>query len=321
MKKSSNIGGSVVAVALLLTLMASAPVAVNAWDGQPLLAQTPPTDPNVPTDTPIPVQTSASNDRYLWWLLLIPAALLAWAISRSRSKSVAISSERSDASDRQPSRTTAAVGNLNGHAPQLLPAVDRDRAAVPPSVATTGAVAPLAASERTDRPAPTPSVGAEVATMTDRASRPTAPTSDRLHVERVQLLSERAVVERHQHKVGEIIVRKAVETRFVRVPIRREIAIVEQIDPEFKQLAVIDLGQARDSEPSGDLDPEFVPTVAANFADPNTAIEFLQAISTQSHDLQVNIVLPDAKAHEVYQQWLKDRSIATDAIAVDSTHA
>jgi stress response protein YsnF len=58
----------------------------------------------------------------------------------------------------------------------------------------------------------------------------------------IRLLGERLIIERTKHKVGEVIVRKEIETHIVQVPIRREKLIVEQISPEYKQLAQIDLG-------------------------------------------------------------------------------
>ena len=61
----------------------------------------------------------------------------------------------------------------------------------------------------------------------------------------IRLLGERVVVERSKRKVGEVIVRKEIETRMVQVeiPVRREKLIVEQVSPERKKLAEIDLGQ------------------------------------------------------------------------------
>ena len=59
----------------------------------------------------------------------------------------------------------------------------------------------------------------------------------------VRLVEERLKVNRQKRKVGEVIVRKAVETRIVEVPVRREKLIIEQISPERQQLAAIDLGQ------------------------------------------------------------------------------
>jgi len=69
--------------------------------------------------------------------------------------------------------------------------------------------------------------------------------SEILSEELIRLLGERVVVDRSKHKVGEVIVRKVIETRMVQVqvPVRHEKLIVEQVSPERKQLAEIDLGQ------------------------------------------------------------------------------
>jgi uncharacterized protein (TIGR02271 family) len=66
-----------------------------------------------------------------------------------------------------------------------------------------------------------------------------------LEEELIRLLGERVVVDRSKRKVGEVIVRKEIETRMVQiqVPVRHEKLIVEQVSPERKKLAEIDLGQ------------------------------------------------------------------------------
>lgn len=64
-----------------------------------------------------------------------------------------------------------------------------------------------------------------------------------LREEVLQLLEERVIVDRSKRKVGEVIVRKEVETVMVQVPVRRERLIVEQVGAENKQLASIDLSQ------------------------------------------------------------------------------
>jgi Domain of unknown function (DUF2382) len=59
-----------------------------------------------------------------------------------------------------------------------------------------------------------------------------------------------------RHKTGEIVVRKEVDTQilYVEVPVRRERLIVEQVSPEYKLLAQIDLGR----EDLGNSTPAFV---------------------------------------------------------------
>lgn len=58
----------------------------------------------------------------------------------------------------------------------------------------------------------------------------------------IQLLEERLLVNRTRRKVGEIIVRKHIETRMVEVPVHREKLIIEQVGSSGKPLAEIDLG-------------------------------------------------------------------------------
>ena len=60
----------------------------------------------------------------------------------------------------------------------------------------------------------------------------------------VRLVEERLVVNRSKRKIGEVIVRKEIETRIIQVPVRYEKLIVEQVSPERKQLVEINLGQA-----------------------------------------------------------------------------
>ena len=63
--------------------------------------------------------------------------------------------------------------------------------------------------------------------------------------EKISLLEERLMVDFIRRKVGEIVIRKEIETCLlqVEVPVRREKLIVEQVSPGYKRLAEIDLGQ------------------------------------------------------------------------------
>ncbi len=74
-------------------------------------------------------------------------------------------------------------------------------------------------------------------------------TSDILTQDVFFLLEERLQVELTRRKIGEIVIRKEIETQLVtvQVPIRREKLIVEQVSPVYELLAEIDLGQASNS--------------------------------------------------------------------------
>lgn len=60
----------------------------------------------------------------------------------------------------------------------------------------------------------------------------------------ISLKAEKVVVERERKKVGEVVVRKEVETEYIQVPVKREKLIIEQIgEDESKRLAEIPLSQ------------------------------------------------------------------------------
>lgn len=130
----------------------------------------------------------------------------------------------------------------------------------------------------------------------------------------IRLLGERLIVDSTKRKIGEVIVRKEIETRMVQVPVRREKLIVEQISPEHKQLAEIDLGL---TEISGiDLAekqrPEFASidgslTVSGDFSSPKIASLLLNAIALERNhkckQVRVTIVVEDESTQNKYQEW------------------
>ena len=123
----------------------------------------------------------------------------------------------------------------------------------------------------------------------------------------IPLLEERLVIDRHRRKVGEVVVRKEIETHIVEVPIRREKLIVEQITPTYKQLAVVDLEPAQIQQDHS-LGGSLSQTASAKFTSANAAIEFIEAIAADSNStltgVQVSIVLVDENLQTAYQQWL-----------------
>jgi Domain of unknown function (DUF2382) len=73
---------------------------------------------------------------------------------------------------------------------------------------------------------------------------PATPISNFVTEQVIALLEERLVVDLTRRKIGDIVVRKEIETHLlqVQVPMRREKLIVEQVSPEYQRLAEIDLG-------------------------------------------------------------------------------
>lgn len=130
----------------------------------------------------------------------------------------------------------------------------------------------------------------------------------------IKLLEERLVVNSNKQKIGDVIVRKVIETRMVEVPVRREILIVEQVSPENKLLAEIDLslGEISGIELSNAVNSEVVSldsglTVSGIFSSPKIASLLLNAIALeQNHgcqEVQVSIVVEDQQHQQKYQEW------------------
>ncbi|MBW4591664.1 MAG: DUF2382 domain-containing protein [Brasilonema angustatum HA4187-MV1] len=153
----------------------------------------------------------------------------------------------------------------------------------------------------------------------------------------IRLLGERLIIERTKRKVGEVIVRKEIETQIVQVPIRREKLIVEQISPEYKQLAQIDLGEEAisgvdliqgetsasttthlddavsvNSEVSSPkisttahLDDGL--TVSGEFSSPKIASLLLNAIALERNHgckaVRVTVIVEDEEHQKTYKEW------------------
>lgn len=151
-------------------------------------------------------------------------------------------------------------------------------------------------------------------------------TSDVVAEKIIRLLEERLIVDRSKRKVGEVIVRKVVETRTVEVPLRREKLIVEQISPEHKQLVEIDLGQgeitgddlfqAQDGSQSEKITGVELaqvtssvnePTVSGEFTSLKAASSVLDAIALQDQHrckkVRIELVLEDSEHQAAYQGW------------------
>ncbi|MEH2325293.1 MAG: DUF2382 domain-containing protein [Nostoc sp.] len=151
-------------------------------------------------------------------------------------------------------------------------------------------------------------------TLSESTEQPVNYLDEATEEQIISLLEERLVVESSKRKVGEVIVRKEIETRMIQVPVRREKLIVEQISPEYKQLAEIDLGE---EEISGidltEVERVEVPhfgtglMVSGEFSSPKTASLLLNAIALeQNHgcnQVRVTIAVEDESHQKKYQEW------------------
>jgi hypothetical protein len=125
-----------------------------------------------------------------------------------------------------------------------------------------------------------------------------------------QLLEERLIVDRKRQKVGEVIARKEIETHMIEVPVQREKLIIEQVGPEHREIASIDLGQEPHPLVSQAGQPSIPsqPSVQGEFYSARAASQFLQAIADRSdagiEAIHINIVVQDPELQQIYQQWL-----------------
>lgn len=138
-------------------------------------------------------------------------------------------------------------------------------------------------------------------------------SSDFALIETIPLLEERLVINRSQHKIGEVIIRKEIETHIIEVPVRREKLIIEQVNPIHKQIAEVDLepeeASGRELLDSLASDQNNQPVFNAEFQSVQLASQFLGAIAKlprsgcQKVELRLELANPQLRA--TYQQWLE----------------
>ncbi|MBD2178616.1 DUF2382 domain-containing protein [Pseudanabaena sp. FACHB-1998] len=129
----------------------------------------------------------------------------------------------------------------------------------------------------------------------------------------ISLLEERLIACINRHKVGEIIIRKEVVTQIIEIPIRREKLIVEQISPEHKQIAIIDLDSDQDSLVQINettISESSTLIVKSEFDSIKLAHKFLEAIANlpdpRITGLDIEIKVADAFTQKTCQEVLTD---------------
>jgi len=152
-------------------------------------------------------------------------------------------------------------------------------------------------------------------------------SSNVLEEEIVRLLEERIVVNRRKQKVGEVVVRKEIETQIIEVPIQREILIIEQVGSETKRLAAIDLSKGEITGAGVELanpssseihhQKESRPVkgypVIGEFVSPRAASNLLEAIALQKRHgcekVRVELTVENPELQKTYQNMFDRCSI------------
>ncbi len=136
----------------------------------------------------------------------------------------------------------------------------------------------------------------------------------------IRLLGERLIVDRSKRKVGEVVVRKEIETRMVTVPVRHERLIVEQVSPEYKELANIYLGgeeivgtEATSAQRLESADFNGALTVSGEFSSAKIASLLLNAIALERNNgckrVKITIAVEDEQHQQQYQEWFARTSV------------
>lgn len=126
---------------------------------------------------------------------------------------------------------------------------------------------------------------------------------------KIQLLEERLRVNHSKRKLGEVIIRKEIETRLIEVPVRREKLIIERVGAEPNRLAEVDLGEVELSEIEvRDRANAGRPVISAEFTSVQKASKILSAIAGLPRhgctQVRIELVLEDEQLLETYQNWL-----------------
>jgi Domain of unknown function (DUF2382) len=132
----------------------------------------------------------------------------------------------------------------------------------------------------------------------------------------ISLLEERLLIERNKRKVGEIVVRKKVETRMVQVPVHSEKLIIEEIGTETKQLAEINLGQGEvtgiELKQLAAISDGNNYTVSGEFFSMKAARDILDAIALHANKgankVRIELMVDDPQQQKLYQKMF-DRTV------------
>lgn len=121
------------------------------------------------------------------------------------------------------------------------------------------------------------------------------------------LLEEKLVVNRQKRKLGEVIVRKEVETQTIHIPIRREKLIVEKVGITTEHLTEVNLAEEKvNGVKFGELDnARNIYQAQSNFVSLQQLRDLLARIpdrsDTENIKLRLEIITDNSQSQRVYQ--------------------
>ena len=146
-----------------------------------------------------------------------------------------------------------------------------------------------------------------IASSVSPASVSPASVSPASEQEIIRLLEERLVVNRLRRKVGEVVIRKEIETRIIEIPLRREKLIIEQVSPDRKHLATVDLpSQLSDDELKNFAQASLNSIEASTFISAELAQRVLANLSQRKGNsaAKVKLVFEDTDLQAEYDRQL-----------------
>lgn len=128
----------------------------------------------------------------------------------------------------------------------------------------------------------------------------------------ISLYEEKLAVTRHQKKVGEVIVRKKIETKMIQVPVRQEKLIIERIGENSEQLAEVVINEETvNGFKSSELqENQTIQTTKSNYLTLDTAQKLLDAIANLSSSTNAKIrleILSISDGEQAQHQSICDR--------------
>ena len=123
----------------------------------------------------------------------------------------------------------------------------------------------------------------------------------------ISLLEEKLVVNRQKHKLGEVVVRKEVETKTIHIPIRREKLIVEKVGVTTEYLTEVNLAEEQvNGVKFGELDnTKDIYQAQSNFVSLQQLRDLLIRIpdrsDTENIKLRLEIITDNSQSQQIYQ--------------------
>lgn len=128
----------------------------------------------------------------------------------------------------------------------------------------------------------------------------------------ISLFEEKLKVNRRKRKVGEVVVRKKIETRMIQVPIRTEKLIVERVGEGSGQIAEVVIGESKINgfEPIELTEDDTLHITRSHFLTVETARQLLQAISglSSANNAKIRLeIVTNSNQEQIELQNLCDR--------------